>query len=92
MSDQLNAAPVPEGWYHSTSRAGQWQYWDGAAWTENYAPINTPPVAPAPAQPGTTIVIQQRRSSLSTLIRVLVFVFIILPLIIWGFIFYVGGH
>lgn len=44
-------AKAPAGWYPSTTRPATQQYWDGAAWTENFAPLN--PVAPS-------IVINQR--------------------------------
>jgi hypothetical protein len=33
----LVAVPAPAKWYPDPDNASQWRYWDGAAWTENYA-------------------------------------------------------
>jgi len=41
------AEPTPAGWYPDPDNAGQQRYWDGSAWTENFAPAA--PAAPAAA-------------------------------------------
>jgi hypothetical protein len=37
----LVTEPTPAGWYPDPGHTGQQRYWDGSAWTENYAPGNT---------------------------------------------------
>lgn len=42
---------TPPGWYPDTQNPGQQRYWDGAQWTDNFAPLVTAPVV-APAKKG----------------------------------------
>jgi len=42
--------PTPAGWYPDPENAGQQRYWDGNAWTENFAP-GTPVAATAASAP-----------------------------------------
>lgn len=44
---------TPAGWYPDPENPGQQRYWDGAAWTENFAPTNAPaaPAAPTAKKP-----------------------------------------
>jgi Domain of unknown function (DUF4352)/Protein of unknown function (DUF2510) len=45
--------PVPAGWYPDPSGAPRQRYFDGKAWTENYAPLGAPiPAVDRPAKPG----------------------------------------
>lgn len=39
---------TPAGWHPAPDLPGQLRYWDGAQWTDQYAPGAAPPVAPAP--------------------------------------------
>lgn len=40
--------PTPAGWYPDPENSGQQRYWDGNAWTEQFAPGNAPS-APTPS-------------------------------------------
>lgn len=35
---------TPAGWYPDPENAGQQRYWDGTAWTQNFAPLSAPEV------------------------------------------------
>lgn len=41
--------PTPAGWYPDPENSGQQRYWDGNAWTQNFAPGSTPAAAAVPA-------------------------------------------
>ncbi len=41
---------MPAGWHNDPNDASQYRYWDGAKWTEHYAP-KPPPVPAAPVKP-----------------------------------------
>lgn len=41
--------PTPAGWYPDPESPGQQRYWDGNAWTENFAPGGVAPVPSASA-------------------------------------------
>ena len=36
----------PAGWFPDPSGQPMLRYWDGAAWTEQFAPMSAPPLAP----------------------------------------------
>ncbi|MHB1136470.1 MAG: Ltp family lipoprotein [Coriobacteriia bacterium] len=41
--------PTPAGWYPDPENSGQQRYWDGNAWTENFAPGGAAAVPATPA-------------------------------------------
>lgn len=43
-----NTPPIPAGWYPDPNNSAQLRYWDGAVWTDHYAPA-TPTTAAPPA-------------------------------------------
>jgi len=47
----MTTPPTPAGWYPDPERAGHLRYWDGAAWTEHFSPVQEPPAPPAPEPP-----------------------------------------
>ena len=49
--------PTPAGWYPDPENSGQQRYWDGNAWTENFAPGGA---SPAPAATAAKKPIYQR--------------------------------
>lgn len=55
MSETPN---VPADWYDDPTDATRLRYWDGAAWTDHYAPKPgaAPAAAPAPVAPGPLLV------------------------------------
>lgn len=44
-SDTVPAPGVPAGWYPDPTQAHTQRYWDGAAWTEQRAPLQPPAAA-----------------------------------------------
>lgn len=51
MSDAVTPSSVPAGWYPDTQ--GRMRWWDGATWTEHFAPVA--PVVGARPSNGTAI-------------------------------------
>lgn len=35
---------TPAGWYPDPAQVGRQRYWDGSAWTDNYAPLSQSPI------------------------------------------------
>ena len=48
--DMSETPNIPAAWYDDPTDPARLRYWDGTAWTENYAPKpGAPTAAPAPA-------------------------------------------
>ncbi|MGA5466581.1 DUF2510 domain-containing protein [Mycobacterium sp. NPDC050041] len=46
------SSAVPAGWYPDPAGSGQQRYFDGAGWTDRYAPFPPPTIAPSAANSG----------------------------------------